>query len=352
MVQFVMGQIFGNEKQGSSSPSSRETQTLSAPIPAFSDRPDQNTIANATILPSFVAPIWPENCSLDLSVYISPLVYVPGIKAFPADSKIIGEKNFRVGDFSEDRVISTKFAVPEQVQNNGTLWAHFYVALAGHELDPSEDNYRTEYAFHFTKPLVQYLPKKKTKKLKNLLTDTNDDQEPEEPAPKGPQISSFYHPNFTVGIVPDSGVLDLRLAQPAILNNVISEATNSRDASGRNGWYYPIVFLNTFWQLKSHMIEINSTVKKLPLNIHVNNMKNWKFTMTATIDENVKTNQRAAANGTPMPGGGDGSEFEMVKEILLDTNIYLLGTTVVVSILHMVFEMLAFKNDIVCESFQ
>jgi hypothetical protein len=50
--------------------------------------------------------------------------------------------------------------------------------------------------------------------------------------------------------------------------------------------------------------------------------------------------------GNPPAGGGDGTEFEMVKEILLDTNIYLLGTTVVVSIFHMIFEMLAFKSDI------
>jgi hypothetical protein len=47
-----------------------------------------------------------------------------------------------------------------------------------------------------------------------------------------------------------------------------------------------------------------------------------------------------------VPGGGDGTEFEMIKEVLLDTNIYLLGTTAVVSILHMIFEMLAFKSDI------
>ena len=44
--------------------------------------------------------------------------------------------------------------------------------------------------------------------------------------------------------------------------------------------------------------------------------------------------------------GGDGSEFEMIKEVLLDTNIYLLATTVVVSVFHMIFEMLAFKSDI------
>jgi hypothetical protein len=51
-------------------------------------------------------------------------------------------------------------------------------------------------------------------------------------------------------------------------------------------------------------------------------------------------------SGGSVPGGGDGSEFEMIKEVLLDTNVYLLGTTVVVSIFHMIFEMLAFKSDI------
>jgi len=45
-------------------------------------------------------------------------------------------------------------------------------------------------------------------------------------------------------------------------------------------------------------------------------------------------------------GGGDGTEFEMIKEVLLDTNIYLLSTTIIVSIFHMIFEMLAFKSDI------
>ncbi len=36
----------------------------------------------------------------------------------------------------------------------------------------------------------------------------------------------------------------------------------------------------------------------------------------------------------------------MIKETLLDSNPWLLGTTVVVTILHMIFEMLAFKSDV------
>lgn len=35
-----------------------------------------------------------------------------------------------------------------------------------------------------------------------------------------------------------------------------------------------------------------------------------------------------------------------MKRVLVDTNMYLLATTIIVSLLHTVFEMLAFKNDI------
>lgn len=35
-----------------------------------------------------------------------------------------------------------------------------------------------------------------------------------------------------------------------------------------------------------------------------------------------------------------------MKRVLVDTNMYLLATTIIVSLLHTIFEMLAFKNDI------
>ncbi|KAK3105524.1 hypothetical protein LTR53_018267, partial [Teratosphaeriaceae sp. CCFEE 6253] len=38
--------------------------------------------------------------------------------------------------------------------------------------------------------------------------------------------------------------------------------------------------------------------------------------------------------------------MELIKETLLDTNPWLLGTTVIVSMLHMIFELLAFKSDV------
>src|SRR4029077_16573961 len=134
-------------------------------------------------------------------------------------------------------------------------------------------------------------------------------------------------PNFTLSVIPDSGFQKHRLTHPSLQKHMRLESTGARDKTGQNGWYYPIIFLNTFWQLRSHMVELNSTVETLPLRITLNNLSNWKFSLMATMDDGMKETARQGASGGSMPAGSDGSEFELFKEILLDTNIYLLCTT-------------------------
>lgn len=106
------------------------------------------------------------------------------------------------------------------------------------------------------------------------------------------------------------------------------------------------MFINTFWQLKTHMTLLNDTVTELPLRIDLNNMASWKFQILANVEFNAKESARQAAFGNGIPTSGDGSEIEMVKEIFIDTNPYLLGITAVVSVAHIILEMLAFGSDI------
>ena len=297
-------------------------------------------------IPQNVAPIWPMNSALDMSIYVSPSLVMPSLKSLPAESLVLQEKDFKIGDWNDKREVDTSFPVPVEVQSNGTLWAHFYVALAGHELDPAASDYSTAKAYHFFRPLNVVLPKKKVAKTKKLLGGSNNTGDVEEDTTSGPAFTSYYHPNFTMSIIPDSGVLKYPSLHPAIQQYLVLEPSGARDASGQNGWYYPIVFVNTFWQLRDHMTELNSTVKTLPLHTKLSNLNNWKFNLYASIDEGMKQTARNGASGG-MSSGGDGSEMEEFKRILVDTNIYLLSTTAIVSLLHTVFEMLAFKSDIV-----
>ncbi|KAJ5484924.1 hypothetical protein N7539_004912 [Penicillium diatomitis] len=339
LMQFVVGQFFGNKQNATSS------SVQPGNMPTFADRPDPSEYAEYSAVPDLIAPIWPSDSSIDISIYVSPSIVVPSSKS--KDSTLVmHEKNFTIGNYSDTREIDTIIKLPKHVQNNGTLFAHFFVARSGHPLDPSAKDYNTADAVHFLRPLNQYLPKKKAKKLKNLLAASEEGEVEEEDLTPDVQTVSYYHPNFTLSVIPDSGSQKFPQMHPAVRQYVQLERTGARDKTGRNGWYYPILFLNTFWQLKSHMTELNSTVTEVPLRITLNNLANWKFSILTSIDEGSKQSARQAAYGGPVPGGGDGSEWETIKEVLLDTNIYLLCTTGIVTILHMLFETLAFKNDI------
>lgn len=320
-----------------------------AVIPSWEDRPrayDSNV--QFSPIPNGIAPMWPVGTELDISMYISPSMAMPSIKSRPKDSLLIDEKNFKFGDYKQKRVIETEFKVPTEVQHNATLFAHFYIGHSGSVLDPTLAGYDPGRAYYFIRPLSQYQNKKKIKKTRNLLSDVPEkaetETEEEKNAPK--IVASYYHSNFSISLVPDAGSFVYPTMHAGPRRYLQLESTGARDATGTNGWYYPIVFTNTFWQLKKDMIELNDTVKTLPLNVNINNLAHWKFNLFAAMDENIKGNQAAAANGQKIPGGGDGSEMEMFKEILIDSNSYLLALTAVVSIFHMIFEMLAFKNDV------
>ena len=324
-------------------------QQQQAQVPKFEEAGSTDGIVqDYNPVPQTIAPIWPMNSSLDIKIYLSPSLAMPAFHHIPEERLVLDETAFKLGEWSDKRVVDTEFRVPKEVQNNHTLWAHIYIALHGHEIDPAAPEYNVRSAYHFFRPLNHFIAKKKVTRTRKLIGGgESDDELDDEPVPKGPVIASYYHPNFTMSMIPDSGALKFTTVHPAVRQYMVLESTGARDASGQNGWYYPIMFVNTFWQLRDHMIELNSTVKTLPLHIDLTNLNNWKFGIYASLDESIKQNQRNIANGGPVPAGGDGSEFEEFKRILIDTNIYLLSTTAIVTVLHTIFEFLAFKNDVV-----
>ena len=318
-------------------------------VPAWENRPREfEPGVQFNPIPWNVAPMWPVGTKVDIRMYISPSLAMPPLVTMPKESLLIDETNFGFGDFSENREVHAEFQVPREVQQNQTLFAHFYVAQSGSTLDPTHRTYNSEKAYHAIRRLTHYHPKKKIAKTRNLLSDMPErdavETEEEKKAPK--VISSYYHPNFTISFIPDAGTLQYPNMHPGPRTYLQLEMTGARDASGQHGWYYPILFTNTFWQLKKHMVELNDTVITLPINVKLNNLAHWKYNLIASVDENLKATARAAAAGQPTTGGGDGSEMEMFKEILIDSNSYLLAITAAVSVLHMIFEMLAFKNDV------
>ena len=301
-------------------------------------------------IPQFIYPMWPNNASVDITMYLATSMILPSLSTLPPESLVMEERGFALErGKGDERQIQTSFAVPEIVQQNGTLWAHILVGQSGAELDPTSQSFDSKKAYWVTRRLTQYLPKRKIHKMRNLLGGSNETAAgEEEDASHGALTASYYHPNFTLSFVPSSDRVQYTTLHPAIRQFYTLDSSDARDSTGRNGYFYPVLYFNTFWQLRSQMTELNATqpVGTLPMNVRVSTLASWQFTMMSTMDEGMKESARKAARGEKTPGGGDGSEMELFKETLLNTNSWLLGTTAVVSILHMIFELLAFKSDV------
>jgi hypothetical protein len=100
-----------------------------------------------------------------------------------------------------------------------------------------------------------------------------------------------------------------------------------RDETGKKGYYYPVLFPNEFWQLRSHYVEVNETTPILPLQITLQPMSYWKFQLFTSMTAGF---QQAAQQ----QGGTSVAELDEVKRMLLETNPWFLGLTGIVSVLH------------------
>lgn len=241
-MNFVMKQFMGS-KQQTTITTDENGQAVQVPvatvgdIPAFSARPqqlDEGAIYNQ--IPQRVAPIWPSDSNIDIIVTLSDTFRPIKIASVPKQYVALQESNFKLGDLKDARTAEVEFTVPKAVQNNGTLWGHFYVGQAGANLDPMEPGFDPATAAHFAYPLTQYFPKKKVSKTRNLLEEKIEEEKPEEEEPEGVVIANYYHPNTTLSFV-DLGVVQYPSMHPATRRFIHLEATGARDGSGQNSWY-------------------------------------------------------------------------------------------------------------------
>jgi hypothetical protein len=256
--------------------------------------------------------------------------------------------------------------------------------------------------------LTKFYPKKAVYKQKNLLKGSNaeedqvveqvhyDETEQQQSGVGGllgnwtrkAPLVAYWHPNVTINVISDAktAIPKRSIAPPMWKCKICSfeslkiysgmlnsykfclpstdfqlDAENSLDKTGQFGFYRPTIFPNDFWSLREHAYPVNETVRyfivhlcivirqhtadsathpcsSLPLVIQFAPLSMTKFQMYAVLDDAMKNQQSG-----PM-GGTTASEMDEVKRMFLETNPILLGTTIFVSILHSLFEFLAFKN--------
>jgi len=232
-----------------------------------------------------------------------------------------------------ERIKDTVITPSQAVLNNGTLWAHIYLIKGDHSPDPASPHYKKSALLYHRHMLNTYLPKPKLKGRQNLISGQLED-DPEllalQKAKEGTiEKISFWKPNLTLNLVYDFTTYP-RGGIPPQMQELMS--------FDHKGNYYPTLFINEFWLFREHLYPINETTPKLPLHMEYNTLSLWKWQMMVQMQHSFQLQE---AWGSAAEG-----ESDEIKRMLVETNPWLLGLTFAVSILHSVFDFLAFKNDI------
>jgi len=288
---------------------------------------------------------WPLGTSLNMHVHLSTSPVGDVFNTWTASYRESPDKNLpsfvweniTFGDWNELRQVDLDVKIPPVVQNNGSLWADIFLTRDGASPNPHDEKFDPASIHHTRKLLTRYVPKTRVRKVKSLLRGGDEKAEEEaEDEPEGEIIQSHWHQNLTLTLVSDATVLSTTQIPAPMAPHIA--LLPERDETGTKGFYKPIVFPNDFWQLRSQYIEINTTTPTLPLTVIFHPMSYLKFQIFATMT--------ASFNEASKQPGVSSAEFDEIKRMLVETNPYFLALTALVSILHVIFEFLAFSSDV------
>ena len=317
----------------------------------FFKRPQPNQQASApgadgTVqLPKGAATNLFQNGTLfDLYVYLSEAEEFAAFK--DVDSLVWKQTGLTYGDWYSGEngdgtySFSSKFDVSEKLQNNGSIYLHSYVVAPGKSPDPSDGKgvYSKKWTIYKRKQLNKF--KKKTYgKTANLLTGATEATEEEQAKARQGikhEIFSHWHPNITVNLV-----VDYTHWAPGQVPPPIDEFVEFTPSLQN---YKPIFYVNNYWNLNKEYMPINSSVESLNLTVTFQPISMFKWQMYSAQDMRNRFNIMASLMSDENDHEDD--DQDSIKEAFLETNLYLLIITFVVSIVHSIFEFLAFKNDI------
>ncbi|PKA57155.1 hypothetical protein AXF42_Ash002459 [Apostasia shenzhenica] len=279
---------------------------------------------------------------LDMWVYLSEQ---ERFSDFSDESALVWHESsipYAVWGPASSRSLSLKYTPSESLKQNGSLYAHVFFARSGYPPDPYDPEYEPLSAFSRRHSVVVYYPKPKTGKRRSLLQNKKGTEEeisvPEvkddvlvEIKDEGPvEWISFWKPNVTINLIDDFSRYPYNALPPNVAGHLNIDPTSKN--------YFPTIYFNEFWLLKDKLIALNATVTELPLNLEVGPISLTKWQFFLQIEQSFQIHR---SYGSMVEG-----EADELKRVFLEGNPYLLVITMVVSVLHSVFDILAFKNDI------
>ena len=145
------------------------------------------------------------------------------------------------------------------------------------------------------------------------------------------QIVRYWKPELTLHLVVDIPSEMTRKRAPQNIRDLGLTFHSS-------GKFYPPIYVDEFWSMSSNFVAMNKSIVHLPMSVSYSGISHVKWTMQASMERSWQQQRKWGAQTH--------AQQDELKRILMDTNPYLLILTAIVTVLHTIFDCLAFKNDI------
>lgn len=272
---------------------------------------------------------------IDIGIYISPILY-------PSKELMASNALWNIEDFAlvtnPKLIQNVSYTMDESVQRNGSVYLHVYVARQGYDYNPYDHEFERDMAFYSIHKLNRYMKKPKEKIEKHLLTQSsslsdakvesksksNEEEEDEELI-----ISNYMLPKIDISFV-DFFDKCKNTTFPVQLKPFVSFDKHQN--------YYPVIFFNDFWVLRENMVLLNETVESVDIEISLTSIRPFYVQILTQFEETFKMQTAMGINTE--------EESDEFKRIFIEGNPIFLCITFAVSILHSIFDFLAFKNEI------
>ncbi|PWN44257.1 cleft lip and palate transmembrane 1 [Ceraceosorus guamensis] len=262
--------------------------------------------------------------------------------------------NVVVGDDALARSVDLEIPIGPLVQSrNGSIWADIFAVPSGRPLRDFASS-QILPTLRVRKLLTRLYPQRRHREQRKLFggsdekesTDSEKAQalkQEEELSAFGPApLVTFWHRNLTLGLatLDAKSALPIGKLPPPVLQHVhvqhdeAGKPTWTGEVEGHNAIAKPLLFSNDFWLLREHMNPINATLDTLPLTVNLYSTSFFKFQLITSMHDAFGKQEMGAA------------EVDLIKETLLTTSPWYLGLTMLVTLLHSLFEFLAFSSDV------
>ncbi|CAG2168776.1 unnamed protein product [Oppiella nova] len=228
----------------------------------------------------------------------------------------------------EDHKLSLSVSLPPQTIRNGSLYLHAVLTTLKNYKEINREVILHRSTSTATTSLTRYALKET--KAFNLLNRQTED--PNEKPSKNKKLTdrpvTHWKPKITLNIISEPLSLSRRALPGEIAHLLkLNEKTE----------YLPIVYISEVRQRLKELWPVNETNPVMPLEVVYEPTSIGKLRFMIIIESSLKSMAKM---------GFTESDSDDIKGVFFDTNIYLLLLTIFVTSFHVLFDFLAFKNDI------